>query len=205
MNKEEYNIIMDYLNEGKIEDLKKYMMENKYINSLQKTLTELINSNCEKKYPSYYQRVNLKKGIVKLYRGLYAEMDNGFIICHDESNIFQLYDKSILTPKMIDMLEGSYHFWNGEKRKEYIQIINEIFSDLNKDKLKQIFSTKEENNKITAYSKNGYEIMIPKKYYNFAHNILGDDTSEYISGNGVYFDSPKGKALVMGMQKKYYK
>lgn len=196
MKKEEYNIIMSYLNDGKIEELKKYLIDCNY-SSEQETLLKLINSDCDKIYPSYYQRVELKKGVMKVYNGFYTEMGNGFVILHRDSNIFQIYDRNILTPKMVEMLEGSLKYSQEGQRQKYTQIVYDAFSELNKDKLKPVYSKNEDGKCIVVKTKDGQELTFPAEYCIIAHKLLGEDTSEYIIKDGMYFDSPKGRAIVL--------
>ena len=199
MNKEEYNTILKLLDDGNKEELKKYLDKRiniKYINSVQKAITNLINSDCSKEYPSYYQRVNLHSGVIKLYKGFYNEIDNGFVICHKRANAFQLYDRSILTPKIINMLEGSYYFNKEEDRISKSQKLINILSSFNESKLKPIFSKCIDEKNIIVWSSDGYELVVPNDYYVIAHKLLGEDTLEYITSTGIYFNSHKGKALV---------
>ena len=202
MKQEEYKIIMEYLNEGKIDDLKKYLIDCNY-SSEQETLLKLINSDCIKKFPSYFQHTKQKKGTLKMYRGFYTEMEKGFVIIHRDSNLFQIYDKSILTPKMIEMLEGSYKYKDEGQRQKYTQIVRDVFSELNnKEKLKSIYSTNEDGKYYVVESEDGQELTFPTEYCNIAHKLLGEDTSEYIVKNGMYFDSPKGRAIILSYPNK---
>lgn len=200
ISKKEYDTILKLLEEGKSSEIKEYLTEQlniEYINSARKTIMELINSDCDKKYPSYYERTKLHKGVLKLYRGIYTEIGNGFVICHKDSNLFQLYDRSILTPEINNMLSANVFQDNEQKTQRII----ECFSKLDKDNLKLISLKKKEKENLIILTKDGYKITIPNEYYVVAHRLLGDDVNEYIFDGGIYIDSSKGKAIVMRRNK----
>ena len=201
MTKEEYKRIIELLDEGKTEELRIYLnqrMDSRYINMVLNTIKQLIDSDCETEFPSYYQRTELHQGVQKLYKGFYSELDSGFVMCHKKSNIFELYDRSILTPKIIQSLEGSYYFDTDEKRESNVQKIKTIFSGCSKNEAKAIFSTNKEDKDIIANTMDGNELIIPSEYYTVAHNLLGEDTLEYAYKDslGIYFSSPRGRAIV---------
>ena len=78
MNKEEYKTIINLLNENKIDELRKYLdnrMNSKYTSQVQKTILKLINSDCDRQYPSYYQRTQLHEVVKKYYRGFYTRKE----------------------------------------------------------------------------------------------------------------------------------
>ena len=206
MNKEEYKTIINLLNENKIDELRKYLdnrMNSKYVSQVQKTLLKLINSDCDRQYPSYYQRTQLHEGVKKYYRGFYTKVDNGFIICHGNGTAFQLYDRSILSSEIIDILERSYYYYfDEEERKKHSQRLINIFSDLNEKNVKKISSINENKTNVIASTSDEQKIIISTEYYKIAHKLLGEDVLEYISGNAMYFNSPNGKALVCRMNNK---
>ena len=200
ISKKEYDTILKLLEEGKIQEIKEYLTEQlniEYINSARKTIMELINSDCDKKYPSYYERTKLHKGVLKLYRGIYTEVGNGFVICHKDSNLFQLYDRSILTPEINNILSANVFQYDEKKTQKIIDSL----SKFDKDNLKLISLKKKEKEDLVIYSKEGYKLIIPNEYYVIAHKLLGDDVNEYIFDGGIYIDSSKGKAIVMRRNK----
>ena len=205
MRDEEYQTIMKLLNDNKIDDLKKYLdsrINSKYYKSVQKIITEFINNNCDIEYPSYYQRTQ-HQGIRKYYRGLYIEIDDGFVISPNSGNVFQLYDRSVLTPKISEALKNSYRYHDEEERIKIKGGVIKLFSKANEIK-SPLHAKKSKEGIIVAGSTNGTQIMVPEEYYEIAQKILGNDTTEYITNFGMYFDSPRGKALVMRMERESY-
>ena len=162
--------------------------------NIRKSIMELINSHCSIKYPTYCQRIH-HVGIKKTYRGFYTKLDSGFIICHRNSNLFKLYDDSILTPKIEEILEKSKP--NSELENKMIGIFDYTDSSTMNP---VIFACREEDI-ITAWTPKG-SVSVPNKYYEKAHELLGPQTEKYVDedSKGIYFESPRGKALVMRMK-----
>ena len=198
MNKEEYKTIMKLLEEEKIDELKMYLDErinSKYIDGARKALLELIDNDSEKKYPSYYARKNLHHGVMKLYRGLYTATENGFVICHKMSNLFELYDKSILTPNIKEMLEATSMYNDLGKIESLPGLVSKT---IKKENLRPVFCTQiDKENVRTSTGDYDESLYVPTKYYKIAHKLLGKETKEWMFEIGLYFESPKGKALVL--------
>ena len=204
MNKNEYEKINKLLDEGKIDELRDYLDERigirKYSASI-KAIMELIETDCYRKYPSYYERTQLHKGSFKVYRGFYSKLENGFVICHKDSNIFRLYDDKILTPEMKKILETSIEDKNSLDIQKKEGVILDVLSNASLTS-KLVLSTSKEGNVTTSYTLNKeIALPVPTGYYNAAHKILGKDTKEYIDGNkGLYLSSPIGQAYLMRLK-----
>lgn len=201
MNKKEYENIMQLLEKNKIEELKKYLderMNSKYINGVRKAINDLIDNDCDKEYPSYYARTVLHYGVIKIYKGIYGETDKGFIILHKRSNAFELYDKSVLTDNIAQALERSCVYSDERKRKG--EELSNLLSNLANKDLTPIYSFNQDKNNTKVWSADGEASMVvPTMYYKIAHKLLGEQAKEYMiqEANGVYFDSPNGRALVL--------
>ena len=172
---------------------KPYVYEVKDVNKtiIRKTIMELINSDCDRKYPTYCQRIN-HCGVKKTYRGFYTKLDSGFIICHKNSNLFKLYDDTILTPNIEEILDRSK-----PDSKFEDQMIG-LFNTKNDGYKEPVIFANLDDKFITAWTPK-QTIVVPSKYYIIAHKLLGNQTEKYIDekANGIFFESPKGKALVM--------
>lgn len=201
MTKEEYKKIIELLDENRIEELKKYLderMNSKYINGVRKAINDLIDNDCDKDYPSYYARTVLHYGVTKIYKGIYGETDKGFIILHKRSNAFELYDKSVLTDNIAQALESSCVYSDERKRKG--EELSNLLSNLANKDLTPIYSFNQDKNNTEVWSADGAASMVvPTMYYKIAHKLLGEQAKEYMiqEANGVYFDSPNGRALVL--------
>jgi len=201
MNKKEYEEITKFLDDGQIEELRKYLderMNSKYINGVRKALNDLINNDCNKDYPSYYAKTTFHAGVLKIYRGFYGETDKGFIILHKRSNAFELYDKSVLTDNIAQALERSCVYSDERKRKG--EELSNLLSNLANKDLTPIYSFNQDENNTKVWSADGEASMVvPTMYYKIAHKLLGEQAKEYMiqEANGVYFDSPNGRALVL--------
>lgn len=201
MNKKEYEEITKFLDDGQIEELRKYLderMNSKYINGVRKAINDLIDNDCDKKYPSYYARTRLHYGVIKIYKGIYSETDKGFIILHKRSNAFELYDKSILTDNIAQALERSCVYSDERKRKG--EELSNLLSKLVSKDLTPIFAVDQDSNYTKVSSGDGQvSMVVPTMYYKIAHKLLGEQAKEYMiqEANGVYFDSPNGRALVL--------
>ena len=201
MKKNEYEKINKLLDEGNIDELRDYLDEcigvRKYSATI-KAIMELIETDCIRKYPSYYERTQLHKGSFKVYRGFYSKLENGFVICHKGSNIFRLYDDKILTPEMKKILEtsieGNSLSDTQEKEKKILDVLSNV--SLNS---KPVLSTSEDGNATTSYTLDKeISLQVPTKYYKAAHKILGEDTKEYINEDkALYLTSPIGQAYLM--------
>ena len=200
MNREEYNKINNLLDLGKIDELRTYLDERlntKEIAKVRKVLKELINSDYCIEYPTYYEKTILNKGITKIYKGFYIQRENSFIICHGNANIFELYDKRILTKDMKEMLENSNLIADTKRKDAIVSALPDIYKDF----CKPVFFS-DKSDKYVEVSTGTYEesVEVPRIYYEIAEKLLGDKVSKYIDKNakGVYFESSNGKALVLG-------
>ena len=199
MKKHEYEKINKLLDEGNIDELRDYLDEcigvRKYSATI-KAIMELIETDCIRKYPSYYERTQLHKGSFKVYRGFYSKLENGFVICHKGSNIFRLYDDKILTPGMKKILETSIdgNSLSETQEKKILDILSN--PSLNS---KPVLSTSEDGNVTTSYTLDKeISLSVPTKCYLSAHKILGEDTNEYIDEDkALYLTSPIGQAYLM--------
>ena len=206
MEKEEYNKIIELLDNKKYDEIRDYVEKRKdikYIKGARKAIMSLIDSSCLKDYPSYYQRTH-HQGIVKTYLGFYEKTEKGFILVHDNSNIFEIYNDEILTPDIEGMLRRSLTLGDSEDRLKQLKIIKNIISSLENEGNMIIDRTEEGYKEVKAYA--DYccsSVVIPSDYYNITHKLLGEDTEEYIYDceMGLYFKSSKGKALILGIKK----
>lgn len=210
MNRKEYDVIMRLLNENKIDELKEYLSERMYSNatgSAKNALMSLINDNCDKEYPSYHMRVDLKQGkVIKTYKGDYEKTDDGFIINHDGSNCFELYDESLLVPDILDPLERSIDYGNQEDRRKRLNALKIYLSRLDETCKDKIYWTTWEDENIIAWSKDEKdEVIVPGNMYLVAETLLGKHVEEYLFNdrNGIFLRSPKGRALIMRKRTKY--
>lgn len=207
MDKTEYKTIMSLLNEGKIDELKQYLdkrMNSKNLNNVRKTIMSLINDDCMKDYPSHYQRTYLHQGVLKTYCGIFTKTEDGIIIIHKDSNLFQLYDESILNPTLEEIMERTCSL-GVERKKERLEAAKRLLSNTNNRFQKEIWYTSEDDEYIEAWPSNeAISTYVPKKYYDIAHSLLGEQVKEYMdnNGNGIYLKSPNGKALIMRMKRE---
>jgi len=207
MTKEEYAIITKLVNEENIDELKKYLEkvknqqkintnEGNDVKSSRNALMKFIDNNCNKEYPSYYARTHYHACVVKTYKGFYNKLENGFIISN-QSNAFMLYDRSILTPEIEKMLDESYSRCNLKKHEEQKKAIMGGFDRIEKEIMSPVISKTIEGKLIDLQSADILYATVPAIYYDIAKKLLGKGTREYVYEMGVYFESSKGKALVM--------
>ncbi len=200
MNKNEYETIIKLLDEEKINELRKYLDERiniKDVNKVRKAIMSLINNHCEIDYPSYQARVERHEGPKKYYRGIYSEVDNGLVMLHRQSNAFQLYDRSILTPNIIKILEGTQFYNNKKTILSMSKSIIDFFGKLSTDELIPIQNAEGKEKVTTLLTETDIEFSVPSQYYEIAHQMLGEDIEEYAFEKGLFVDSPKGRALIM--------
>lgn len=199
MNKAEYNKIMMYLEQNKIDELKKYLderMNSRYYNNIRRAIMDLISSDCTIDNPSYYQRTELHQGPIKVYNGLFTKTDNSFILCHKLSNAFLLHDFSILTPD----IEKSFGRPYSKDEESNVKKLQKIFSSIDKRFKLPVYSTNVEEKFLRAWSLDGDEdAIVPNEYCVMATRLLGDNASMFTdkNGSGVFFESPTGKALIL--------
>ena len=210
MDKTEYETINKLVDEGKLKELKEYLderMDANYIKAARQAIMSLINSDCIKEHPSYYERVELHQGIIKTYLGLFEKTENGIVICHKDSNIFELYNEKILNSSLKDILKRTADFGDINEKKYKLESIKRALTSLDKKCQREIVYTSEEANNIEAWtstvqtgsSYKDLSVIVPSNYYKIAHKLLGEKTEEYMysKGDGLYLKSPKGKALIM--------
>ena len=207
MDKKEYTKIMKLLDEGKIDELKQYLdkrMHAKYLENARKAIMSLINGDCFKECPSYYQRVDLHQGILKIYCGIFDKTESGIVLAHKNSNLFELYDEELLNANLEEILKRSNSF-DWENKKQKLEIIKTILANLDAQYQREVQSTSKKDKCIEAQSSNeNVSVIVPSNYYTIAHQLLGEQVKEYMNdeGKGIYLKSPNGKALIMGMVRK---
>lgn len=209
MNRKEYNTIMKLLNSGQIDELREFLDKNvdsKYLVSARKALMDLINSDCIKEYPSYYNRVNNHVGVLKTYKGIFFKTDNGLIITAGDSNLFELCNKNIINEDIDEIIERTCAQYNNNTKiiKERLEILKEIVAVLDEKYTKEVFCSGEEGTLIQAWTDDKKSsVVVPTKYYRLANKLLGKDTLKYTDdkGMGMYLKSDNGKALIMACRK----
>lgn len=204
MDKTEYKTIMSLLSEDKIDKLKQYLekrMNSRYSNNARKAIMSLINEDCIKDYPSYYQRTKLHQSVLKTYCGIFTKTDDGIILLHKGSNLFQLYDENVLDSTLEEIMERSWSYGVETKNKK-LEFAKRLLSILDNRYQKDIYCTREDDKHIEVWpSDEATSVYVPKNYYDTAHILLGEPVEEYMDnkGNGIYLKSPNGKALIMKM------
>ena len=212
MNSAEYKKITDLLKKNNIEELNKYLETKKEeIDSrdTRQALNDYIKDFIFKEYPSYYRRVVLKQGTVeKSFRGLYKEIENGFMISRDDFSVFRFNDIEILTPSLKEILERSNNIYGKEenkKRSERITSIEKIFDIRNKKNTVPVVYVDIVDNCHYLFTAGDKEpALIPSKDFVFAENLLGSDVEYFVGEEKVCCTavSKRGKALIMGLKNK---
>ena len=213
MDKTEYKKIINFLDKGQIDELRKYLddrMDLKELKKVKKVLMDLINSDYYNEYPSYYQRKNHDEKVKKVYNGIFEKTESGIIVLHQNSNLFQIYNKEVLNPNLEQLLEYNREYYNQHhdiKRETMLDKIQTGLADLDKRyKKKAYFFDLTDDDRYVEVS-DRYEkasALIPNRYYKMAHQLIGDETDEYLDskGSGVYIKSNYGRALIMRMDVK---
>jgi len=208
MTKEEYEKIKLLLDQGKIDELNKYLddrMDSKYINKARKAVMQIIDDDCETEYPSYYERVNLHLGIKKYYKGVITSTESGLIIFHKNSNLFKLYNGKILNETIEQIIERNAKYSHKKERNKIIESAQRSDDNLDKNFTEEVICSDNVNDDIVLLSEDeNVSARVPGYYYSIAHKLLGDEVEEHIhkSGSGLYLKSPYGKAVIMSRVRK---
>ena len=214
MDKTEYKRIINYLDEGKIDELRRYLndrMNLKELKNVEKVLMNLLESDCYRMYPSFYERLNGLGKMKKVYNGIIEKTENGIIVFHESSNLFELYKEEISNTNLENMIEYNRNFYDDndghrEKREDMLYKIQDKLDGLDKKYHKKVIYTSTDDHRyvrlLDRYEK--IDVFVPNRYYTIAHQLIGDNTEEYLDskGTGVYMKSTHGRALIMRMEEK---
>ena len=207
MTKEEYAKIKELLDQGKTEEIYKYLEERinaKYINKARTAIMKIIDDDCEIEYPSYHQRVNLHMGVRRYYKGIITKTENGLIIFHKNSNIFNLYNNCILNQTLLDIISRNEKYSDEQERNRKISLIESQnrHLDTNYPMLVNFTHTEKSNTELWPYDES-VSALVPTYYYDIAHQLLGEDTKEFINktGSGVCLRSEYGSAVIMSRRR----
>ena len=215
MDKTEYKKIINYLDEGKIDELRKYLddrMDLKELKNVKKVLMNLLESDYYRRYPSYTQRLNGEGKMKKVYNGIFEKTENGIIVFHENSNLFELYNTEILNTSLENMMEYNRDYYNENvahkvKRGEMLDRIQEGLDGLDDRYYKEVsyLQITDDRRYVRLFNKDEkLDVLVPNRYYTIAHQLIGDSTDEYLDskGTGVYMISAHGRALIMRMNVK---
>ena len=215
MDKTEYKKIINYLDEGKIDELRKYLddrMNLKELKNVKKVLMNLLESDYYRRYPSYTQRLNGEGKMKKVYNGIFEKTENGIIVFHENSNLFELYNTEILNTSLENMMEYNRDYYNENvahkvKRGDMLDRIQEGLDGLDDRYYKEVayLQITDDRRYVRLFNKDEkLDVLVPNRYYTIAHQLIGDNTDEYLdsNGTGVYMKSAHGRALIMRMDVK---
>ena len=215
MDKTEYKKIINYLDEGKIDELRKYLddrMDLKELKNVKKVLMNLLESDYYRRYPTYTQRLNGEGKMKKVYNGIFEKTENGIIVFHENSNLFELYNTEILNTSLENMMEYNRDYYNENvahkvKRGDMLDRIQEGLDGLDDRYYKEVayLQITDDRRYVRLFNKDEkLDVLVPNRYYTIAHQLIGDNTDEYLDskGTGVYMKSAHGRALIMRMEVK---
>lgn len=207
MTKEEYEKIKLLLDQGKTKEIYKYLEERinaKYINKARTAIMKIIDDDCEIEYPSYHQRVNLHMGVRRYYNGIITTTESGLIIFHRNSNVFNLNTIGIVNKNIEDVICRNKKYSDDTERNRKISLIESQNKhlDTNYPMLVNFTHTEKGNTELWPYDES-VSALVPTYYYDIAHELLGEDTKEFISktGSGVCLRSEYGSAVIMSRRR----
>lgn len=207
MDKTEYKRIINYLDEGKIDELREYLdnrMDYLELKNTRKVIMDLINDDCIREYSKYRQSSGRRK-MEKTYIGILEETDNGIVMLHKGGNLFNLYNNELIDDNIEEIMERSNKLRSDSLREDQLASLQRILSTVDDKYQRGIAYTSECDQLLEAYTQNeDISVLVPIKYYTFAHQLLGEETKEYTNNNGtgIYLKSTKGKALILKMEEK---
>ena len=203
MTKEEYTKIKELLDQGKTKEIYEYLEERinaKYINKARNAIMKIIDDDCEIEYPSYHQRVNLHMGVRRYYKGIITTTDSGLIIIHRNSNIFNINTTAIINDTVEGIITRNEKYSDDAERSKKISQVESqsMHLDTNFPMLVNCTHTEKGNTELWPYDES-VSAIVPTFYYDIAHELLGEDTKEYISesGSGLCLKSKYGSAVIM--------
>lgn len=207
MTKEEYAKIKELLDQGKTEEIYKYLEERinaKYINKARTAIMKIIDDDCEIEYPSYHQRVNLHMGVRRYYKGIITTTESGLIIFHKNSNVFNLNTTGIVNKTIEDIICRNEKYSDDTERNRKISLIESQnrHLDTNYPMLVNFTHIEKGNTELWPYDES-VSALVPTYYYDIAHQLLGEDTKEFINktGSGVCLRSEYGSAVIMSRRR----
>ena len=134
----------------------------------------LLESDYYRRYPNYTQRLNGEEKMKKVYNGIFEKTEN---VAHKVKR----GDMLDIIQEGLDGLDDRYY-----KEVSYLQITDDR-------RYVRLFNKDEK-----------LDVLVPNRYYTIAHQLIGDNTDEYLDykGSGVYMKSAHGRALIMRMEEK---